>query len=255
MAGEWIKVELTTPDKPEVLRMSRILGIDKDAVFGKLIRLWAWFDRNSVDGVVDGVVDSDVDALCYQTGFSAALVSVGWISFDSDAERVSLPKFDRHNGESAKKRALKNEAQARWRANKDANVDTQQSTSESTTASTREEKRREEGKTNSADKKPSSISLQSFLDSLNGARAIDSDDPIFAYCEKCGISEEMLNLCWLKFKDYYLENPSKKYKDWRKTFRNCVKDNWYGIWWFNADNKAELSNKGRQAAVSFKEAA
>lgn len=103
--------------------------------------------------------------------------------------------------------------------------------------------------------KSAAISLQSFLDSLNGARAIDSDDPIFAYCEKCGISEEMLNLCWLKFKDYYLENPSKKYKDWRKTFRNCVKDNWYGIWWFNADNKAELSNKGRQAAVSFKEAA
>lgn len=140
MAGEWIKVELTTPDKPEVLRMSRILGIDKDAVFGKLIRLWAWFDRNSVDGAVDGVVDGDVDALCYQTGFSAALVSVGWLHFDCNAERVSIPRFDRHNGESAKKRALKNEAQARWRLNRDGCVDVQQST----TASTREEKRREE---------------------------------------------------------------------------------------------------------------
>lgn len=112
-----------------------------------------------------------------------------------------------------------------------------------------------EGKKESADKKHSAISLKTFLDSLNGERAIAEDDPIFTYCEKCGISEEMLNLCWLKFKDYYLETPSKKYKDWRKTFRNCVKDNWYGIWWFNADNKAELSNKGRQAAVSFKEAA
>lgn len=148
MAGEWIKVELATPDKPEVLRLSRILGIDKDAVFGKLIRLWAWFDKNSVDGVVDGVVDADIDSLCFQPGFATALVSVKWLEIDTAAERITLPNFERHNGESAKKRALKTERQSRWRQNVDANVDTpastQPTTPESTEPSTREEKRRED---------------------------------------------------------------------------------------------------------------
>jgi hypothetical protein len=146
MAGEWIKVELATPDKPEVLRLARILKIDKDAVFGKLIRLWAWFDRVSVDGRVDGAVSSDVDAMCHHDGFAVAAKAVGWLDYDDEAEWLLLPKFDRHNGETAKQRGLKNERQARWRANKDAPVDK----APSTKASTREEKRREEEKQKNA---------------------------------------------------------------------------------------------------------
>ena len=118
--------------------MARLLSIDKDAVFGKLIRFWAWIDKNSVDGVVDGVVDADVDKLCFQNGFAHALAQVGWIHIDAVTERLTIPKFDRHNGESAKKRALKSERQARWRENCDPYVDN----APSTKASTREEKRR-----------------------------------------------------------------------------------------------------------------
>jgi hypothetical protein len=140
MAGEWIKVEVSLSGKPEVMRLARILGIDADEVVGKLIRLWAWFDKNSVDGVVDGVVDADIDVICYRKGFAASLVSVGWLSVDLVQERISIPLFERHNGESAKKRALKNERQARWRNG----VDAEPSTAASTAASTREEKRRED---------------------------------------------------------------------------------------------------------------
>lgn len=142
MAGEWIKVEVATADKPEVLRIARILKIDQDAAFGKLIRLWSWMDANSVDGVVDGVVDADVDRLCHCTGFTEACVSVGWLYYDAEAERMTLPNFDRHNGETAKKRASKNRRQAKWRAGVDGSVDTKASTG----ATTREEKRREEKK-------------------------------------------------------------------------------------------------------------
>lgn len=142
MAGEWIKVEASTADKPEVLRMARLLKIDRDAVFGKLTRLWAWFDTNSVDGVVDGVVDADIDSICYCSGFTDACIAVGWLSYDADAERVSLPNFDRHNGETAKQRALKSRRQANWRKGVDGSVDGDASTK----ASTREEKRREEEK-------------------------------------------------------------------------------------------------------------
>lgn len=135
MAGEWIKLECATPDKPEVMRAARRLGVERDLVFGKLVRMWGWFDRNSVDGLVDGAVSTDVDALVGLEGFASALMYVGWLHCDDDAEYVSLPNFDRHNGETAKKRALKNKRQANWRAK---TVDT----NESTHASTREEKRR-----------------------------------------------------------------------------------------------------------------
>ncbi len=40
MAGDWIKVQHVTPDKPEVWQIADRLDIDPDAVVGKLIRVW-----------------------------------------------------------------------------------------------------------------------------------------------------------------------------------------------------------------------
>ncbi len=138
MAGEWIKIEVGTPDKPEVIRIARILKQDRDLVFGKLCRLWSWFDRNSVDGTVDGVVSTDVDDVVGMKGFMAALKVVNWCGFDDTLEKVWLVNFDAHNGETAKQRAQKNKRQAKWRKGSDGSVDEPASTS----ASTREEKRR-----------------------------------------------------------------------------------------------------------------
>ena len=141
MAGEWIKFEINTLEKPEVMRIARTLTIDSSSVIGLLVRFWIWANRNSVDGVVDGVVAADVDAMLSRPGFADAMSAVGWLKCDDAKQRISIPKFDRHNGESAKKRALKNERQTRWRSRKGVSaVDTKASTP----ASTREEKRRKE---------------------------------------------------------------------------------------------------------------
>src|SRR5690606_40068409 len=109
MAGEWIKVERGTAEKPEIMKLARELQIGRDLVLGKLVRLWWWFDANSVDGRVDGVAATDVDALVTLPGFAAALKKGGWLDFDDEAEIVTVPNFSRHNGESAKKRALRSE--------------------------------------------------------------------------------------------------------------------------------------------------
>jgi hypothetical protein len=137
----WIKVENATPNKPEVLKLARLLGVSRDDAFGKAMRFWIWLDGVTVDGVVDGVTSHDVDAVVGAVGVADALVSAGWLSVSKDGQSITVPNFDRHNGESAKARGLKAKRQAKWRA---GNVDGEASTRASTPPSTREDKRREE---------------------------------------------------------------------------------------------------------------
>lgn len=137
MAGDWIKVEKASPNKPEVLKIARMLGVGRQHALGLLVEFWIWLDSNCVDGVVDGVVASDVDAMLSCPCFASLLVEVGWVNFDDKRACMMVVNFARHNGETSKNRALKSERQARWRANSvDARVDAR--------ATTREEKRREE---------------------------------------------------------------------------------------------------------------
>lgn len=130
-------MEVGLASKPEVIRIGRILGLSPEAVCGWLLKFWGWIDANSVDGVVDGVVDGDVDMVIALPGLASALESVKWLEFDAERRRMVVPNFDRHNGESSKKRALKNRRQARWR---DGVVDGDASQK----TSTREEKKRED---------------------------------------------------------------------------------------------------------------
>lgn len=113
MGISWIKVEVTTPDKPEVFKMADALGIDPDEVLGKLIRVWSWADQQTEDGNAVGVTRSLLDRLTNAKGFTDAMISVGWI-VDVDGELL-FPNFDKHNGQSSKKRALTAQRQDKFR--------------------------------------------------------------------------------------------------------------------------------------------
>ena len=106
MAGDWIKVELNTPDQPEVVRMADILGIDQDTVFGKLFRIWAWADQNSIDGQGMMVNEAFIDRLVSWPGFGTAMKMAGWLTGKDG--NLTFPNFTRHNGTSAKARAETN---------------------------------------------------------------------------------------------------------------------------------------------------
>ena len=103
MAGDWIKIQHALPDKPEVVKMAAELGIDQDAVTGKLVRLWIWADQQSVNGNGLSVTETFLDRVTFVTGFAQALRSVGWLEGEDGA--LSLPNFGRHNGTTAKTRA------------------------------------------------------------------------------------------------------------------------------------------------------
>lgn len=104
----------------------------------------------------------------------------------------------------------------------------------------------------SADKKLSAVSLKTWLKNIkeNGESAIRSDDPIFDYAEKVGITDDMLRLSWLGFKRQFLET-SKRQKDWRAHYRGAVRGNWIRVWGIDAEGRAYLTTTGRQLAKEF----
>jgi hypothetical protein len=140
MAGDWLKIEVSLPDKPEVWEMAGILSIDPDAIVGKLLKVWRWFDAHTESGNASGVTFALVDSKAGVTGFAEAMSFVGWLI--QEGRELRLPNFDRHNGKTAKNRALtaKRVASHKNKSNAEANAGIVSD------ALPREEKRREEKK-------------------------------------------------------------------------------------------------------------
>jgi hypothetical protein len=113
MAGDWIKVQICTPDKPEVHQLAESLGIDPDAVVGKLLRIWVWADQQTIDGNARSVTKSLLDRVTSVTGFADAMLNVGWLT--KTEAGFAFPNFDRHNGQTAKKRSLNSARQAKFK--------------------------------------------------------------------------------------------------------------------------------------------
>lgn len=148
MAGDWIKFEMATLDKPEVIMMAELLDIEQDAVIGKLLRFWSWGDMQSQNGHALNVTKKFLDRLVYCEGFTDSLLEVGWLA-KADGN-FQIPNFERHNGKSAKKRALTAERKRLSRLLGDQTKDKsvtdvpEESRSKRDKSVTREEKRREE---------------------------------------------------------------------------------------------------------------
>ena len=142
MAGDWIKLQKDTPDKPEVLAIATRLNLDSDAVVGKLVRIWSWFDTHTTDGNAQSVTFSFLDRLTGVTGFAEQVALVGWL--EQVGHDLKLPNFDYHNGKTAKTRALGKNRTEKHRSNAESNDDSVTKTSP--------EKRREEKRINKENK-------------------------------------------------------------------------------------------------------
>lgn len=104
MRRPWIKIETSTPDKPEICSIATTLRMDTDTVVGKLVRLWSWVELNSESDDDLGVTCEFLDKLVGRKGFSQALQQTGWL-VNNDG-KLSLKNFDRHSSLAAKGRAL-----------------------------------------------------------------------------------------------------------------------------------------------------
>ncbi|MDR9972772.1 DnaT-like ssDNA-binding domain-containing protein [Enterobacter cloacae] len=133
MAGDWIKMRADLHTHPKVVRMASALKADRLRIVGGLHSAWCLFDVHSVDGFLDGYSAETLDDLIGFPGFSRAMMAVGWL--EENGESLVMPRFEAHNGQSAKRRAQD--------ADRKRNV-RKASASEADKKRTREEKRRED---------------------------------------------------------------------------------------------------------------
>lgn len=78
-----------------------------------------------------------------------------------------------------------------------------------------------------------------------GRPLVPEDDPVFTYAEQVGIHRDILRLAWQEFRTRYAD-AGKLYTDWRQTFRNAVRGNWFKLWYFD-NGECLLTTAGIQA--------
>jgi hypothetical protein len=102
-----------------------------------------------------------------------------------------------------------------------------------------------------------SLPLASWLEACktSGEKAIPEDDSIFSYADKLQMNHDFILYAWLEFKRRYAEDDSKKYKDWRATFRNAVRENWFKLWFIADDGSCGLTTRGKQVQREHSEGA
>lgn len=103
VAGDWIKMRTDLRDDPRVLAVADQLQVDPDLIVGKLHRLWSYADKYTTDGLIPHTTASSLDKMLGIEGFSGALTAVHWL--DNEPQGLKIPRFDEHNGTSAKRRA------------------------------------------------------------------------------------------------------------------------------------------------------
>lgn len=113
MAGDWLKCNFDLWDHRCVQGIAHALSIDADTVVGKLMRLWAWAQKQTANGRVEPCTVHIIDATSRQEGFARALQSVGWLEIGEGW--VKFLRWEKHNGNSAKRRLKESSRKADYR--------------------------------------------------------------------------------------------------------------------------------------------
>jgi hypothetical protein len=114
MAGDWIKMNSNLWDNPKVAAICDELDEGEAPVIGALFRVWSIADQHSEDGVLIGMTEKTIDRKTGVQGFADALRTVGWLIVDEKG--ISIPDWEQHHSQSAKKRAVDAQRKAKSRA-------------------------------------------------------------------------------------------------------------------------------------------
>lgn len=202
-----MRVDLAT--SPKVVRIASALRADRLRVIGGLHAVWCLFDVHSTDGRLDGYTLEALDDLIGFPGFGAAMSAVGWL--EDEGESLCTPRFDEHNGQSAKRRAMETERKREARKVSAPDADKVRS---------REEKRRED-----------TSSLRSEVETASPQRgsrlptdwALPDDWAAWAKQTRPDLNP---NETAQRFADYWhgIAGAKGRKADWLATWRNWVRN-------------------------------
>jgi hypothetical protein len=115
MAEVWIKWGKGLSRRREISVLARKLNISRREAACACMEMWEWADQETTDGHIRGATRDDIDLLLGLPGFGSALESdeVGWLR--STERGITFPRWERHNGKTAKLRALEQRKKKRQR--------------------------------------------------------------------------------------------------------------------------------------------
>ncbi len=102
----WIKWTKGLTRKREVLLIAQRLGVPPTLAAALCMLVWEWADDNTADGCLRGFAPAMISAAVGAPGIAEAMADadVGWLLDTGDA--CIFANYERHNGQSAKKRDL-----------------------------------------------------------------------------------------------------------------------------------------------------
>lgn len=193
MANDWIKMRNNLASDPAVIGLAAQTKLDVFSVVGRLHTLWVWADEQSEDGFLQHVKPAIVDDKVRRRGFSLAMTSVGWLVIEEGG--IRFPKFGRHNGESAKIRALASERQRDKRERDRHKSVTDASRETCDNSVTREEESREEKSRviQNTDNSPTTENAASLLSDLADTTPVVLIFPCVGQQDVWPLPESLLN--------------------------------------------------------------
>ena len=102
--SNWIKWRKGLVNRDKIHRIARRMQISPLEAAARFMLVCEWTDEQTADGYIEDVGLECIDAIAGMSGFGQALVDVHWVQLDPKG--VLFVNFLRHNGHSAKARAL-----------------------------------------------------------------------------------------------------------------------------------------------------
>ncbi len=213
MAGDWIKVEHATASKPEIGIAAEMLGISRREMVGLCVDYWIWIDANmsnSCNGFVTHVSRKSIEDVLHCPGLAAVLEHIGWATFDDKAHILRITNWDRHNGKSAKTRALGRDRVKRLR-------------NDSVTLDALPEKRREEKSNTKSNTKAARKRAPP------ATTTIPVPFELTAAVKAWGLKHGWALEPYLEIFVGRNSASKKEYADWDQAFMNAVREDWYEL--------------------------
>lgn len=249
-------------------------------IVGGLLPVWTAVNESvGRDGHLRHAGLFEIDVMSGIPGFGAAMAAVDWLTELPDGDGLEFANFIEHNtveqersthAKTAAERAKEyRERKAAANAANVTNGVTKKRDASRDTVTT-EESRREENSSSlrseedagkpATRRKGLKTTLKTYLDHCKqvGQKPLPVDHPIREYCRDAKISDEMLQVAWVVFRDDYLqtaEKKNKKYIDWPGHFGNAVRKNWCRVWYIDPTGLVNWTSVGLQAKAVLDERA